>query len=111
MHLSSLGLAPCVFHILSFLEAHRREWLRSGGGQWQVRFSFLSALGAQGLVLELQSLMAVTSLFTDTAGNTSFLTCDAGKVPPVYWRPGDGGWGHLEAIWSPEREKKQAGHE
>ena len=55
--------------------------------------------------------MTVTSLFTDTAGNTSFLTCDAGRVPPVYWRLGDGGWGHLEAIWSPEREKKQAGHE
>ena len=50
-------------------------------GRWQVFFSFLSALGAQQLILELQLLMTVTSLFTEMAGNTSFLTCNTGRVP------------------------------
>ena len=34
MQLSYLGPASYVFHILHFLEAHRREWLWSDG--WQM---------------------------------------------------------------------------
>ena len=39
----------------------------------QKAFSILNALRAQWLTGGLQSLMTVTSLFTDTAGNVPFL--------------------------------------
>ena len=46
--------------------------------RWQVFFSFLSSLRAHWLTHGgLQSLMAVTSLFTDMAGNTPFFRGDS----------------------------------
>ena len=72
MHLSYLG--P-VSHILSSLGAHLQEWGVAAALKllWQV-FSFLSALRAHELLTGgLQSLMTVTSLLIDTAGNTPFL--------------------------------------
>ena len=42
----------CVFHTLSFLEAHHTEWLQSDG----CRISFLNALRAQEFTLEEYNL-------------------------------------------------------
>ena len=52
MHLSYLEPVSRVFHILSFLEAHPREWLQSDAVRSQIFFSFLSAITAQELTVE-----------------------------------------------------------
>ena len=74
MHLSCLGPESHIFHILSSLGAHHREWLQS----WRLLDPRCSPswvpLRLRNSLWRLQSLMTVTSLFTDTAGNTPFLT-------------------------------------
>ena len=70
------GQCP-VFLVLSFLRAHLRELLQSGGCYRAGILSFLSALRAYQFTIPgvAQSLMAVTSLFTDMAGGIPFLNC------------------------------------
>ena len=55
------GTSVLCFHILSFLRAHHREWLQFDGSWGQAFFSFLSFLRTHWL----QSLITLTSLFTD----------------------------------------------
>ena len=70
--LSGIGVL-CVSHP-EFLHAHCREWLQPDGCQTkQVLFSFLSALRVQKVTTGgLESLMAVTPVFTDVAGILHF---------------------------------------
>ena len=73
VHLSYPGPVSRAFHILSSPGAHRGEWLQSWG-LLDGRYSQPSSGTHPG---RLQSLMTVTSLFTDTAGNIPIL------IPPV----------------------------
>ena len=59
-----------------FLSAHSREWVQPRGCQInQVFSSILTALRAQEFTMGmLESPMTVTSLLTNMAGNTPFLT-------------------------------------
>ena len=64
----------CLFHILSFLGAHHREWLKSEG----CKITGIILLpecpqGSPGHTGGLQALMTMTSLLTD-AGNIPFLS-------------------------------------
>ena len=69
-----LGPVSCVFHNLSSLEAHHREWLQSAGCRITgILLLPECPLGSPAHIGELQSLMAVTSSFTDMAGNIPFL--------------------------------------
>ena len=72
MYLSCPGPESHIFYILSSLGAHHREWLQS----WCHRYSSPSwvPLRLRNSLWRLQSLMTVTSLFTDMAENTPFLT-------------------------------------
>ena len=72
---SYLGPISCIFHILSFsgLTVASGYSLLAAGGQ--VFFSFLSSLRAH--IGGLQSLMTVTFLFTDMAGDILFLNGEA----------------------------------
>ena len=74
VHLSYPGPVSCAFHILSSPGAHRGEWLQSWG-LLDGRYSQPSSGAHPG---GLQSLMTVTSLFTDTAGNIPILS-------PSHW--------------------------
>ena len=71
MRLSYLGPVSCVFHILSSSVLSLGSGCSLMAAMLQV-FSFLISLGAQELTLGgLESLMTVTSLFTDIAGLSS----------------------------------------
>ena len=59
------------FHILSSVGAYRREWLKPD--DCQIAGSVLFPGCPEAHTGRLQSLMPVTSLFTDTAGNTPSL--------------------------------------
>ena len=75
-HASQLsgGQYPTFFHILNFLSAHGKEWCNLMAALLQALF-FQGALGVQKSTFGgLELLMALTALFTDTAGNTSSLT-------------------------------------
>ena len=65
------GNSILCFSYPEFLRAHHRKWLQPNGCWLQGFFSFLSVLRAH--IERLQSLITVTSLFTDMAGNTPFL--------------------------------------
>ena len=68
------GQYPTFFHILNFLSAHGKEWCNLMAALLQALF-FQGALGVQKSTFGgLELLMALTALFTDTAGNTSSLT-------------------------------------
>ena len=68
------GQVSYVFHILSSSVLSLGSGCSLMAAMLQV-FSFPISLGAQELTLGgLESLMTVTSLFTDIAGNTPFLT-------------------------------------
>ena len=74
MHLSSLGPVSYVFWILSSSVLTRGSGYILKAARWQVSLSFLSALRVQGFLFGGQeSLMTVTFLFTDVAGNISIL--------------------------------------
>ena len=66
MRLSYLGPESCVFTALNFLRAPCREWLKPHGCQMA---QLLLLPGCPG---GLESLMPVTSLFTDSTGNAPF---------------------------------------
>ena len=82
MHLSYLGQVSLFFHILSSLRAHCREWLQSDG-RWTTDIlpGHLSdsSVHAGGL----QSLITVTSLYTDMARNAPFVT----NLGCMMWSP------------------------
>ena len=74
MHLSSLGPVSYVFWILSSSVLTRGSGYILKSAWSQVLLSFLSALRVQGFIFGGQeSLMTVTFLFTDVAGNISIL--------------------------------------
>ena len=69
------GACILCFSHPEFFSAHCREWLQPDGYQIrQVFFSFPSALRAQEFTFEgPESLMIMTFLFIDMAGNIPFL--------------------------------------
>ena len=66
------GVSFLCFHILSFLFS---ELTIGSGYSLDGRSSFWVSLGSPAYTVGLQLLMTVTSLFTDTAENISFLIC------------------------------------
>ena len=75
------GNSILCFSYPEFLRAHHRKWLQPNGCWLQGFFSFLSVLRAH--IERLQSLITVTSLFTDMAGNALFLT----NLGCMMWSP------------------------
>ena len=73
------GASILGFSHPEFLSAHSREWVQPHGCQInQIFSSILSALRAQEFTMgRLESPMTVTSLLTNMAGNTPFLTVKA----------------------------------
>ena len=69
-----LGPVACVFHILSSLGAHHREWLQSCGCSMAGILLPECPEGSPTHLGGLWSLMTVTSLFTDITGNFPLLT-------------------------------------
>lgn len=81
MHLNYSGPASVFSHILSSFGL-TIDWLRPDGS-WMAGILLPGALRAQELHSEvLESMMIVTSLFVDTAGNISFSQSDA--EPPLF---------------------------
>ena len=73
MHLSYPGSVSCVFHILSALGLTVGSGCSLMDARSHVFFSFLSTLRAQEFTFG-GPLMTVTSLFTDMAENTPFVS-------------------------------------
>ena len=73
MHLSYPGSVSCVFHILSALGLTVGSGCSLMHARSHVFFSFLSTLRAQEFTFG-GPLMTVTSLFTDMAENTPFVS-------------------------------------
>ena len=73
-HMRLSASIPFLHPELSFLGLTIGSGYSLVAGWWPVFFSFLSSLRAHQLTLgRLQTLMTVTSSFTDMAGNTLFL--------------------------------------
>ena len=87
-HLSYLGQCPVLFISWAPLGLTIGSGCSLMAARWQVFFSFLCALRAHQLLLRVQSLMTVTSLFTHMAYKTPFLS---------FWRQP---WGKVCSSWS-----------